>query len=103
MFAYTSLRTHWVFEGPGGRVSVPVTGRLTVDNGEALLAAARAGYGLMLQPLELVRAELESGRLIRVLPKYSVPTRPLYIVYAPDARLTPKLRSFLDFAISTFG
>jgi DNA-binding transcriptional LysR family regulator len=102
-FSYTELRTHWTLDGPEGRITVPVSGRVMANNGEALLAIARAGVGIMLQPLELVRPELDAGRLVRVLPEYSTPTRPMHIVYAPDRRLTPKLRSFIDFAIATFG
>jgi DNA-binding transcriptional LysR family regulator len=102
-FSHTTLRTHWPFDGPEGRVTVPISGRLMVNNGEALLPAAVAGLGVMLQPVELVEAELESGRLAPVLPEYSIPTWPMHILYAPDRRLTPKLRSFIDFAVEVFG
>lgn len=102
-FSHTTLRTHWPFDGPEGRVTVPISGRLMVNNGEALLPAAVAGLGVMLQPVELVEAELESGRLVPVLPEYSIPTWPMHILYAPDRRLTPKLRSFIDFAVEVFG
>ncbi|MGV1758648.1 LysR family transcriptional regulator [Rhizobium sp. A22-96] len=103
IFSHTMLRTHWDFEGPGGNVSVPISGRLMVDNGEALLQAALAGQGIILQPFELVRSSLEAGTLLPVLPEYSVPTRPLHILHAPDRRITPKLRSFLDFVSAEFG
>jgi DNA-binding transcriptional LysR family regulator len=102
-FSHTELRTHWTFDGPGGSVTVPVSGRLMTNSGEALLSAARAGMGVMLQPLELVRPDLESGRLVRVLPQYATPTRPMHILYVADRRLTPKLRSFIDFAVVAFG
>ncbi|MFZ6770092.1 LysR family transcriptional regulator [Undibacterium sp. Di26W] len=103
VFSHTSLRTHWLFEGPDGRISVPISGRLMVDSGEALLSAAISGFGIMLQPIELVKAGLDAGHLVPVLQDYKVPTRPLHIVYAPDRRMTPKLRSFLDFAVAAFG
>jgi DNA-binding transcriptional LysR family regulator len=102
-FSHTELRTHWTFVGPEGRVSVPISGRLMVDHGEPLLCAALAGMGIMLQPLELVREALADGRLLRLLPKYEVPSRPMHVLYAPDRRMTPKLRSFLDFAVEAFG
>jgi DNA-binding transcriptional LysR family regulator len=102
-FSHTELRTHWTLDGPGGRVTVPVSGRFMANNGEAMLAIATAGMGIMLQPLELVRPELESGRLVRVLPAYSAPVRPMHILYAPDRKLTPKLRSFIDFTVAAFG
>jgi DNA-binding transcriptional LysR family regulator len=102
-FSHTELRTHWTLDGPEGRVTIPVTGRFMANHGEAMLAIAKAAMGIMLQPLELVQAELDAGHLVRVLPAYSAPTRPMHILYAPDRRLTPKLRSFIDFAVATFG
>lgn len=102
-FSHTELRTHWTLEGPEGRITVPVSGRVMANHGEAMLAIAAAGMGIMLQPLELVRDELDAGRLVQLLPAYSAPTRPMHILYAPDRRLTPKLRSFIDFAVEAFG
>ena len=102
-FAHTELRTHWRFDGPAGLVTVPVTGRLMVDSGEALLVAARAGMGVLLQPAELVQPDIAAGRLVRVLPKYRAPDRPLHLLYAPDKQMTPKLRSFIEFAVAAFG
>lgn len=102
-FAHTELRTQWSFDGPEGRIVVPITSRLMVDHGEPLLCAALAGLGIILQPVELVRKHLLSGELVHLLPEHQVPTRPLHILYAPDRRITPKLRSFLDFAIEAFG
>lgn len=102
-FSHTELRTVWTFHGPDGLISVPVKGRLMVDSGEALLSAALAGVGILLQPSELVRKEIDCGRLIHLLPEYPVPTRPMHLLYAPDRRMTPKLRSFIDFAVEHFG
>lgn len=103
IFSHTMLRTHWDFEGPDGNASIPISGRLMIDNGEALLKAALAGLGIVLQSFELIQPSLETGALVPLLPGYSVPTRPLHILYAPDRRITPKLRSFLDFVSSEFG
>lgn len=101
-FSLTPLKTHWDFQGPEGNVSVPVSGRLMVDNGEASLAIAIAGMGLLLQPAELVAEALRAGHLVIVLPDYVPPSRPMHVLYAPDRRVTPKLRSFLDFAAASF-
>lgn len=43
------------------------------------------------------------GRLVEVLPDYPIPTRPFHVLYAPDRRMTPKLRSFIDFVLAKFG
>ena len=102
-FSHTELRTHWTFAGPEGPICVPIKSRFVADHGEALLCAAVAGLGIILQPLELVRSQLEDGRLVTLLPDYPVPSSPMHVLYAPDRRVTPKVRSFLDFAVATFG
>jgi DNA-binding transcriptional LysR family regulator len=47
-FAFRSMESRWDFDGPDGRVSVPVSSRVLMDSGEALLATALAGVGVML-------------------------------------------------------
>lgn len=103
IFSHTSMRTEWSFDGPDGRRSIPITGRFTTDSGEALRAVAVAGHGILLQPRALVADLLESGRLQRLLPAHEPPAREMHMLYAPDRRMTPKLRSFLDFAVANFG
>jgi DNA-binding transcriptional LysR family regulator len=102
-FSHTELRTHWTFEGPDGPISVPVRSQLMADHGEVLCDAALAGLGVILQPLELVQHHIGSGQLQPLLPDYRVPTRPMHLLFATDRKLTPKIRSFLDFAIAAFG
>jgi len=101
-FAYSDGRTQWTFEGPDGPIVVPIASRLTVNQSEPLLGAALAGLGVILQPLELVRDALRVGTLVKLLPEYKVPSPPLNLLYAPDRRITPKLRSFLDFCVDAF-
>ena len=102
IFTHTSMRTEWQFEGPGGRISVAITGRFSTDSGEALKAAAIAGHGILLQPSALIADDLAAGRLQRLLPDHVSPARELHMLFAPDRRMTPKLRSFLDFALENF-
>jgi len=103
VYAHTDLRRHWTFDGPAGRVSVDVEATFLADHGEPILTAARAGLGVILQPLELVAADVAAGHLKALLPDYRVPVRPLHLIYPPDRQATPKLRSFIDFALATFG
>lgn len=102
-FAFSDGRSDWSFEGPEGRVDVPITSRLTINQGDPLLAAAVAGLGVVLQPLELVGDALRDGTLVALLPQYRVPASPMSVLYAADRRMTPKLRSFLEFVRETLG
>lgn len=103
VYSHTELRTHWTFKSGNENFTVPVSGRLMVDHGEPLLQAAIAGMGIMLQPVELVDAALKRGALQALLPEFQIPERPMNILYGPDRQMTPKLRSFIDFAVEVFG
>ena len=102
-FAYGSTRDRWRFLGPEGQEDIEVKCRLVANNGQALLALACAGLGILMQPKSLVREALAAGSLVSLMPDYGIPERPLHILYAPDRRVTPKLRSFLDFAVKKMG
>lgn len=102
-FAHGVTRAQWCFTGPEGIETVEVSCRFIANNGQALLTAALAGLGILLQPVPLVRDEIEAGRLVTLLPGFTPLARPMHILYAPDRRITPKLRSFIDFAVEQFG
>ncbi|KWZ40557.1 LysR family transcriptional regulator [Burkholderia savannae] len=93
----------WPFESAHGQQAVRVRSRLAVNNGAALRMAALDGLGIILQPTELVGDDLAAGRLVRLLPGYEPPARPIHLLYSPDRRPTPKLRSFIDYVIAAFG
>jgi len=76
---------------------------LRVNDAKALLAAALDGFGIAMIAEELARDFLTSGRLVRIMPDYEVPTRPMHLVYLGDGRQTPKLRCFIDAAVEAFG
>ena len=50
----------WAF-GQDGQIQVPVTGNLMANNGDALLAAAVQGQGIIYQPSFIVSEALASG------------------------------------------
>ncbi|PRY86133.1 LysR family transcriptional regulator [Donghicola tyrosinivorans] len=102
-FVHSELRRTWHLDGPTGATDVQVKGRLSSDHGEPLVYAALEGVGLILQPEELVNDALSQGELVQVLPDHQAPTRPMHILYAPDRRITPALRAFIDFAAETFA
>jgi DNA-binding transcriptional LysR family regulator len=82
---------------------VKTQGRLRVNEGSALLYAALAGHGVILAPEVLVDELLHEGRLIRVLPNYQGPSRPLNLLFDANRQKTARLRAFIDAATQTFG
>ncbi len=76
---------------------IPVRGTLDCNNGDALLAAALAGQGIILQPSFIVEEALNDGRLVWVLPGRKLRWMDLHALF-PQAPIVPvKLRLFLDF------
>jgi len=103
-FAHWAPRGEWEFRDAEGATSrVQVGGRVSINSGQALRRAALEGLGIILQPEGLLRDDLAAGRLVRVLPGYTPPSRPMHILFAPDRRPTPKLRSFIDAVVEEFG
>ena len=50
-----------------------------------------------------MRKDLAAGRLVRVLPDYDGPSRPMHLIFAADRRPTSKLRHFIDAVMAEFG
>lgn len=87
----------WEFCERGRWYEINVEGPLITNDGGLLVRAARDGIGL-LHTMELVlRTELESGTLERVLDDYLPPYDGFYLYYPSRAQLAPKLRVFADF------
>jgi DNA-binding transcriptional LysR family regulator len=74
--------------------------RLQVNDAKALLIAALNGFGIAFIAEDLAREGLRSGRLTKVLPDYETPSRPIHLIYHPDRRQTPKLKSFISTVVS---
>lgn len=89
--------SRWVF-GSDGSLAVPVRGSLLVNNGDALLQAAVAGYGLIYQPTFIVADDIRAGRLCSLaldqpFPRFGA----AHAVYPGGRRPPAKVRAFIDF------
>lgn len=94
---------HWRLTDQDGEYRVPVSGRLQVNQGQALRVAALHGLGIVLQPAILLEADVRAGRLVQLFPTHELPSRPMNVVYLPDRYRSPKLRSFVDFLVERFN
>lgn len=84
-------------------ITVPVTATLCSNNGEVLLAAARAGNGIALLPTFIAGPDLEAGRLAVLLPDTPPTDLAIFALYAPNRYLAAKTRLFIDFLVERFG
>lgn len=92
----------WRF-GPKGDIQVPVKGNLKGNNGDALLAAALAGQGLIYQPDFIVGEALARGTLVALeLDQPTFEPGGLHVLFPPDRRPPAKTRAMIDYLVEAF-
>lgn len=74
----------------------PMRGPVTVNNGDAYLAAARAGLGIIQAPASPLQAYLDSGALVEVLAQMAPEPMPVTLLYAQRRHLPQRVRLFMD-------
>lgn len=102
---YTNAPTSsWLMEDPDGRrirINPPVT--ISANNGDYLCAAAREGLGIVVAPTFIAGPDIKRGKLVRVLPKYTITQLGAYVVYPRTRFLSRRARCFIDFLVERFG
>ncbi len=91
------LPLRWVFmRGKAEQASVELRATVRADKTAAAHACVLAGAGLSVFPDFMTDADIASGRLVRLLPGWTLPSGGIYAVY-PSARFRPaKVRLFLE-------
>ena len=87
-------------DGQGGE-SVMLRGRhvLSIDDGNAYLAAGLAGLGVLWLPHYMARAHVATGQLTPLFTHWRIAPMPMYIAYPPNRHLSKKLRVFIDWIV----
>lgn len=102
-YAYSSgtgtLRLHHT---DGREASVRLQSRLTANNGDVLAEAAAGGAGIILQPVFILAPYLADGRLLPVLPQWSVPDLDVHAVHHQSRHVAAKVRAFVDHLTERF-
>lgn len=105
-FGYTmmSRQAALVFTHVDGReILIRSDGRLRANNGDVMLDAITAGFGVAIAPDFIVASHLADGKLIEILADWSLPPIALHLV-TPPGRLRPRrveaLIAFLAEALS---
>lgn len=90
-------RYDWEFLGPEGRVTVQVSGTFKSSSNTVIRHAALRGVGIALVGEYVVEADIEAGRLARVLDNYTLPERMLHVLYQKDRYQPLRARLFIDY------
>lgn len=92
----------WRFQSGGAVRHVAMNGAMTFNSGEALVAAAAAGLGIVQVAEYYARPRLKSGKLIEILADYKTEGYDISVVFPQQKRIAPKLRVFVDFLVELF-
>jgi DNA-binding transcriptional LysR family regulator len=102
---YSNLSTgnFWRLRGASGEErQIRVGGRLTVNNGAALMRAAEAGLGIAQVPSFMIGDAITAGRLVEVLADRPADLLGIHAVYPQGRFPQPKLRAFVDYLADHF-
>jgi DNA-binding transcriptional LysR family regulator len=95
--------TQWAFAQKGQDSNVKIYARFRSDSGEVLRLAALQGQGLLRTTEMQVFDELNTGRLVRVLPGIEIPgNTAIWALYPSGRYVLPRLRVFLDYLADWF-
>ncbi|MDM0105927.1 LysR family transcriptional regulator [Variovorax sp. J22R24] len=93
----------WQFDREGERIAVPVSGTLSANESQVLLAAAIEGAGIAMQPAYSAGAPIADGRLVALLPGVVPLGLGVYGLYGSRRQMPASLRVLLDFLVERFA
>ena len=106
--AHRIVRFRWARAGNGfpyvmqreGK-SVRIDGQhvLSIDDGNAYLAAGVAGLGVLWLPDYMARPHVGRGELLPLFEQWTVDAMPLFLAYPPNRHVSKKLRVFIDWVV----
>lgn len=92
-----------VFERDGERIEVGGRYKLSLNEGNAYLAAALAGLGVAQLARFQAAPHIASGELVEILPEWQHPLIPMHVVYPPNRHLSARVRAFVEWAAELFA
>lgn len=102
---HSIVKYRWSGSGDGfpyamrrGGESMKMQGRhiLTIDDGNAYLAAGLAGLGVLWLPAYMAKAHAARGELLPLFHDWRTDPMRLYVAYPPNRHMSKKLRVFID-------
>lgn len=102
-YIHSGDKGQWRFNGPEGAVTVNVSGRLRINDDEALSQVVLGGFGMALLPTFIIGKDLQAKRLRSVLSEYIPIEQHVYALHLPKRNLPLKTRVFIDYLSERFG
>lgn len=90
-------------DGPGGPVGVAASGRVSVDDTFFTREAVRNGAGIAALPTFLAEADVAAGHLARVVPRWTMRSGQLWLLWPGSRHLPRKACAFRDFLVESLA
>jgi DNA-binding transcriptional LysR family regulator len=78
---------------------ISITSVLDSNEGQVIVAAGRAGLGIVIQPLYIIHDDIVAGRLVPVLEDWQLPRLTINLAYQSRRYQPAKIRVFTEFLI----
>jgi LysR family transcriptional regulator, regulator for bpeEF and oprC len=102
-WARTGRFMEFTFDVDGNPISVPMKGRISVNDAEAYVAGALEGVGIIQAAKFQALPLIQSGALVEVLGQWKPMPMPISAVYPHNRHLSPTVRIFVDWVADLFG
>ena len=86
----------WQLITNGEERSIRMRSAILVNDSEAFVACALAGFGLIQALRAAVAEQLENGQLVEILPQVETVRRAVSVMYPSRQYLAPQVRAFID-------
>ncbi|MBI3311540.1 MAG: LysR family transcriptional regulator [Serratia liquefaciens] len=93
----------WHFDLQGVKSAVAVSGNLSANESQVLMAGTVKGTGISMQPYYSAAPLLASGELIELMPDYRPQSMGIYGIYTSRRQMPATLRTMLDFLVEWFA
>jgi LysR family transcriptional regulator, regulator for bpeEF and oprC len=100
IYSLLSTGPNWSFTDGS---SVAVKGNFCADNPNALRSAALSGIGIAVNARWLFKDDLESGKLIEVLPAYEPVPMPIHIMLPSGRYVAARTRALVEYIAKAFA
>lgn len=94
----------WRLEGAAGeQATVHHTPRMVTGDMPTLLQAAIAGVGVVSMPTMMMSKELADGRLVKLIPYWTLKRGVMHVIYPSRRLLRPAVRQIIDYLGAGFA
>jgi DNA-binding transcriptional LysR family regulator len=103
VYSLSSTGARWAMARGGRSETVRVSGPLKANSSLALQQALLQGLGIARIPRFIVGEDLARGRLVQVLPAWSLPEQGIHALMSAREHVPQKTRAFIDFFRERLG